>query len=112
MTVLSLIRPAVAAAAVLLVTATFAQESGDAARGLKLAKANCAGCHGIDISDDRSPLAKAPPFKQVAVTPGMSEYALMVWFRSPHKSMPDFIVATTDVRDLAAYILSLKAKAQ
>jgi cytochrome c len=114
MTIRSLIRPALIGTAVLLLgsAAALAQESGDAERGHKLAKSNCVGCHGVDLADERSPLAKAPPFKKVAVTPGMSEYALMVWFRSPHQSMPDFIIATPDVRDLAAYIMSLKAKQQ
>ena len=104
----TLFLPALASALLLVASAAAAQENGDAARGRDLAKRNCSGCHGTEADDVRSPLAKAPTFKAVADTAGMSPFALMAWFRGPHKSMPDFIVASGDVRDLAAYILSLK----
>jgi hypothetical protein len=70
----------------------------------------CAECHAVLPSDTVSPDAKAPTFKAVANTPGMTATALTVWFRSPHPAMPNLIIDPKDKEDLIAYILSLQDK--
>ncbi len=88
-----------------------AEELGNAQRGLAYAQANCAGCHAILRDDTNSPNPDSPAFKAVADTPGMTRTALSVFFRSPHPTMPNLIIAPEDADDLIAYIMSLKGDA-
>jgi mono/diheme cytochrome c family protein len=85
-----------------------AQEKGDAARGQAFARANCAECHAIAPDQRPSPLAKAPPFSDIANARGMSEIALFPFFQTPHVSMPNFVIAPDDIRDVTAYLMTLR----
>lgn len=85
-----------------------AVEVGDAARGLDYARLNCAECHAVEPGEMTGPFSDVPAFREIANTPGMSELALISFFQTPHPTMPDFVVPGTDVRDLVAYLLSLK----
>jgi mono/diheme cytochrome c family protein len=53
-------------------------QTGDPGAGAAYAKQVCAKCHAIDRTEI-SPELTAPPFKDVANTPGMTETALTVW---------------------------------
>ena len=57
-----------------------------------------------------SPNRQAPPFKQIANTPGMSVTALTVWSRTTHPTMPNLVIDPNDMDDLIAYILSLRER--
>ncbi len=58
---------------------------------------------------DLSPDLKAPRFKNVANTPGMTPTALMVWLQNAnHPTMPNLMIRGQELRNVAAYILSLK----
>src|SRR5262245_51240610 len=82
-------------------------EIGDPQAGFEYAHATCAGCHAI--SEEKSPNPKAPRFKDVANTPGMTPTALMVWLQSAnHPTMPNIMIRGQELRNVAAYILSLK----
>jgi tetratricopeptide (TPR) repeat protein len=83
---------------------------GDAKKGLAYARKVCALCHAVERNDAASPDRQAPAFKALADTPGMSPTALLVSFRTPHKTMPDLIIAPEDMDDLVAYIVGLKGK--
>ncbi len=85
-----------------------AQDVGDAARGMDYAKRHCAECHGVLPTDVASPRPPIATFRQIASTPGMTGTALAVWLRTPHKDMPNLIVASEDRSDLIAYIVSLR----
>ncbi len=85
-----------------------AQQLGNAGAGLEFAKSACAECHGISEEKPISPNPIAPNFKEIANTPGMNERALVVWFRTPHPSMPNFILEIQNEEDVIAYIMSLK----
>jgi mono/diheme cytochrome c family protein len=85
-----------------------AVDIGDARRGLKYAQRVCSECHNVGQNYAPSPNSKAPPFKQIANTPGMSVTALTVWSRTSHPFMPNLIIEPDDMDDLIAYILSLK----
>ncbi|MGO8918466.1 MAG: hypothetical protein ACLQJR_21405 [Stellaceae bacterium] len=91
-------------------TATEAQERGDARKGLSHARRVCAECHAVLPSETTSPNAKAPTFKAVANTPGMTATALTAWFRTSHPTMPNLIIDPDDMDDLIAYILTLRDK--
>lgn len=87
-----------------------AQETGSPVRGFEYALMHCAECHAIDIDDVDSPLFEAPSFMEIANSGQMSERALIPFFQTPHELMPNFVVPADDIRDLTAYILSLKVE--
>ncbi len=89
--------------------AALAQE-GDVAAGEAYAKQVCAACHAVLANQEISPLAQAPAFQKVANTPGMTEMALSVWLQSSHPTMPNIILKPDDLRNVVAYIVSLKSK--
>jgi hypothetical protein len=61
------------------------------------------------ISEEKSPNPKAPRFKDVANTSGMTPTALKVWLQNEnHPMMPNIMIRGQDLRNLTAYILSLK----
>lgn len=84
-------------------------EIGDRVLGLAYARRACASCHNVLGTDARSPNAKAPSFKAIAQTPGMTVTALTVWSRTTHATMPNLVIAPDDMDNLIAYILSLKS---
>ncbi len=90
-------------------TAALAQE-GDPKKGAEFAEKNCTGCHAVRPGQNASPLHTAPSFTAVANSPGMTSIALTAFFRTSHKNMPNFIIASKDIEDINAYILSLKEK--
>ena len=85
-----------------------AQTLGDPEAGLVYAKQACTDCHWVKDDEDISPDPLAPTFKEIANTPGMNARALIVWFRTPHPTMPNFILETQNEEDVIAYITSLK----
>lgn len=42
--------------------------------------------------------------------PGMTGFALHVWLRSPHATMPQIVVAPEHVEHLAAYLESVESR--
>jgi mono/diheme cytochrome c family protein len=87
---------------------TLVAEVGDARKGLAYAQQVCSVCHNVLRTDAPSPTPRAPTFKGVANTPGMSITALTVWSRTSHPTMPNLVIEPTDMDDLIAYILSLR----
>jgi cytochrome c2 len=55
-------------------------EIGDPQAGFEYAHTVCAACHAI--SEEKSPNPKAPRFKDVANTSGMTPTALKVWLQN------------------------------
>ena len=93
-----------------MATAAAAQEPGNAGKGHDYARRVCAECHAVERGEARSPQPRARAFQAVAETPGMNGRAIAVWLRTPHPSMPNLVIATRDMEDLIAYILSLAEK--
>jgi mono/diheme cytochrome c family protein len=89
-------------------SAIAAEEAGDPQAGFEYAHTYCATCHGI--SEERSPLPEATRFRSVADRPGITATALQVWMQTSHPTMPNIIVAPKDMRNVIAYILSLKGR--
>jgi mono/diheme cytochrome c family protein len=86
----------------------WAQAEGDARQGAAFAQAACSQCHAVGRNQVRSRNRNAPSFRSVARAPGMTGTALHVWFETPHPSMPNLILRSTDKENVFAYILSLK----
>jgi mono/diheme cytochrome c family protein len=91
-------------------TAVPAQDLGDKSMGRVYAKAMCAECHAVMPSETASPRTDAATFKAIANTPGMTELALAVWLKTPHRNMPNLIIGNDDMENVIAYIVSLRVK--
>ncbi len=89
---------------------TSAQEAADPYSGREFAQEICAECHAVLPEDKASPNAAAASFQAIANTPGMSRTALIVWFQTPHSTMPNLVVDGEKLDNVIAYILSLKDK--
>ena len=86
-----------------------AEELGDRTRGLEYAKKNCASCHSVSPHEGQSIVSDAPDFVSVANTPGMTPTAIRVWLQAAsHPTMPNIVIEGQQLRNLTAYILSLK----
>jgi mono/diheme cytochrome c family protein len=98
----------------LIITAMFgqlsrAQDSLEARQGRAFAQRICATCHGI-VAGAPSAVAGAPNFYSIAATPGMSPLALRVALETPHHSMPNLMLSADELRDVTAYIMSLRGQ--
>lgn len=88
-----------------------AHAAGNALRGEKTAERWCATCHIVGPGLVRLNEEDAPAsFQEIADTPGMGELALKVFFQTPHKQMPNFLIRGEVRDDLIAYITGLKSK--
>lgn len=75
----------------------------DAATGLAYAREACASCHAVEAGA-RSPIASAPTFESLAARPDMNRATLAALLRMPHRDMPNFIIESERIDDLAAYL--------
>ena len=82
-----------------------AQMAGDVAKGHQFAQQICSECHTVEKGQRPSPNGQAPNFETIAKTPAI---ALTAVLRTPHRNMPNIIIADEDLRNVAAYILSLQ----
>jgi mono/diheme cytochrome c family protein len=93
-----------------------AQQVGDPEAGLSVATEVCAECHEVmpmdGVSPDLPPLpfeeGQPLAFEEIANTPGVTPMALFAWMQSPHPTMPNIILEEDELRNVVAYILSLK----
>jgi mono/diheme cytochrome c family protein len=90
--------------------ASAAAQEGDVAAGQAYAKQVCAECHAVLPNEQISPLPEAPTFQNVANMRGMTEMALSVFLQTSHPTMPNIVLKPDDLRNVVAYIVSLKAK--
>src|SRR3954452_3818022 len=85
-----------------------AQEAGDPTAGLSLAREVCAACHSVLSGKTDSPNHQAPSFEQISRVPGMTAAALTVALQTSHKTMPNIMLEPDELRNVAAYIVSLQ----
>lgn len=101
-------KPTLLAIALLLPSAGAMAQDADIEAGAAYAAEVCAACHAVATDDLASPLPEATPFQTIADTPGMTELALTVWLQSSHPTMPNIVLEQDDMRNVVAYIRSLK----
>ena len=77
--------------------------------GHEILRINCARCHAIDMTGD-SPLAKAPPFREVIkrYDPSNLEEALAEGIVTGHSEMPVFTFEPDQIGAIVSYLSSLK----
>jgi mono/diheme cytochrome c family protein len=82
----------------------------DVAEGNRLAHTLCINCH---VVDGRGPLVRTdrvPSFPWIAQQPGLTQDFLTGWLSSSasHERMPDYSLTREEIRQLSAYIVSLR----
>ena len=94
-----------------LVMASSMSRADDIAAGQKLVEDNCSRCHAIGQTGD-SPLAKAPPFREVVkrYPPSSLGEALVEGIVTGHNEMPEFVFESDQAMEIIAYLNSLKTK--
>ena len=85
-----------------------AQGVGDPMKGAAIARQLCVECHAIEPGRRQSPNSQAPTFEAIAKTPGMTSIALTAALRTSHRVMPNIVLGDDELRNVAAYLLSLK----
>jgi mono/diheme cytochrome c family protein len=85
-----------------------AQEAGNPVKGAAIARQVCAECHAVERGQRPSPNGESPAFETIARTPGMTSIALTAALRTSHRRMPNIILPDDALKDVVAYVLTLK----
>jgi mono/diheme cytochrome c family protein len=82
----------------------------DVAEGDRLAHTLCVNCHVVDTHGPLQRTDRVPSFSWIAHQPGLTQDYLTVWLSTSrsHDRMPDFSLTRDEIRQLSAYIISLK----
>jgi mono/diheme cytochrome c family protein len=99
----------VAAVLGLACPAAQAQTQATIARGKEIAGRVCAGCHAID--DGKGATVQGvdvPSFRALANRPYRTPEALQAFIMTPRHPMPAIPLELNEIRDVVAYIQSLK----
>ena len=85
----------------------FAAPTGNSENGKALATRWCASCHIVSAEQDTA-TTEAPPFETIAKRPESELEKLDLFLAAPHYPMPPISLSRTEIRDLVAYITSLR----
>ncbi len=88
---------------VLVTTIARPAEAADAQEGARLAQRWCASCHAISREQAQA-TTQAPPFSEIAKSPGFDAAKVAYFLLAPHPRMPDMNLSRSEAGDLAAYI--------
>jgi mono/diheme cytochrome c family protein len=87
-----------------------AQETGDLAEGRHLAGMFCSNCHIITPTKQAVGSNRVPTFSAVANRPSTTPASLRNSMLRPHPQISNLQATPDELRDLIAYILSLRGK--
>jgi mono/diheme cytochrome c family protein len=97
------------AAAIGVASPAQGQTQAAVARGKALAERVCAGCHAInDKSGSTAQAADVPSFRAIADRPYKTAESLQAAIMTPRHPMPAIPLELAEIRDVVAYIRSLK----
>ena len=82
---------------------------GDTQRGLELSERFCTNCHSVKANPGGPVKADVPSFTSIANRPGVTPELLAGRIIVPHPAMPGVPLTAQELREIIAYILSLKA---
>jgi mono/diheme cytochrome c family protein len=78
-------------------------------RGQEVAERVCSGCHAIDGSKGATVQGTdVPSFRVIAARPNQARERLETYIMVPHRPMPAIPLELSEIRDVVAYILSLR----
>jgi mono/diheme cytochrome c family protein len=82
--------------------------NADPTRGYQLAQRLCATCHAIEVSSTATVNPDVPSLPAIARQPNVTAEQLAGRIIVPHPEMPNTSLTVAEMRDVIAYILSLK----
>jgi mono/diheme cytochrome c family protein len=83
----------------------------DPSHGRELANSLCSNCHEIEPGSKETLKTDVPTFLAIANRPGQTAEQLAgTIILSPHPEMPKAALTTREMRDIIAYLMSLRAK--
>jgi cytochrome c len=80
----------------------------DAKRGQELSQRVCSGCHSVSPGSAATVNADVPTFAAIASRPDTTAERLAGRIIVPHPPMPNVQLTVAELRDIIAYILSLR----
>lgn len=80
----------------------------DASNGQAIAERLCSSCHAVGAGNG-STRADVPPFITIANLPGQTPERVAGRIIVPHPEMPSVQLTISEIRDVVAYILSLRS---
>jgi len=83
---------------------------GDAKRGQELSQRVCSGCHSVSPGSAATVNADVPTFAAIANRPDATAERLAGRIIVPHPPMPNVQLTVAEMRDIIAYILSLRQR--
>ena len=98
----------IAIAATLMTTAVQAQ---DVPAGEKIAQVWCSGCHQVNSGRLETRNDAVPSFLSVEQMDSTTATALAAFLSTSHGRMPDYSLSRIEIRNVSAYILSLRRSA-
>jgi mono/diheme cytochrome c family protein len=87
-----------------------AQETGNVTEGRQLAGMWCSSCHVVAPSTQAAGTNGVPTFSAVARRPSTTPTSLRSSLLKPHPEIQNMQATPDEVRDLTAYILSLRGQ--
>jgi mono/diheme cytochrome c family protein len=97
--------------AVVVASPTVAQTGvTDPSQGRELANSLCSTCHDVGPGPAETAKTDIPSFFAIANRPDQSAQHLATAIILPHPEMPKVSFTTREMRDIIAYIMSLRAK--
>ena len=90
-------------------SALAAPPPGNAANGQALAERWCSSCHLVS-AEQKSATTEAPPFPEIAERSPADLDRLPAFLAAPHPPMPAIPLSGDEIRDIVAYITSLKGR--
>jgi mono/diheme cytochrome c family protein len=79
------------------------------ANGERIARTWCAGCHLVEAERPRiSGNDAVPSFSSIAQMSSSTEASLEIFLSTPHARMPDYSLTHDEIKDVSAYVLSLR----
>ncbi|HVY15358.1 MAG TPA: cytochrome c [Rhodopila sp.] len=82
---------------------------GDAQRGRALAVQDCSSCHAIEAHPSPGE-AEALSFRAIAAMPSTTPAAIAAFLSTPHPNMPNYKLSRDEIRDVSAYIMTLRQR--
>jgi mono/diheme cytochrome c family protein len=81
----------------------------DPENGRTISRALCTNCHVIEKGSNAAAVnADVPSFPAIANKPNQSAEHISTWLLSAHGPMPNVHLTRKELRDLSAYIISLR----
>ncbi len=80
----------------------------DVTEGGRLAHTLCVNCHVVDTNSPVIRTDRVPSFSWIANQDGVTASLLTGWLSTSHERMPDFTLTRDEIREVSAYILSLR----